>query len=104
MPRPLAAIILAAGLGTRMRSERAKVLHEIAGEFGFRPEDREPAMPEYLQPNEPLFVVVAVREEEVEGTKFQAGFYRATIRPHHAMRHCGVGLSDILGGPRSDSE
>src|ERR1700719_2991126 len=32
MPRPLAAMILAAGLGTRMRSERAKVLHEIAGE------------------------------------------------------------------------
>ncbi len=32
MAPPLAAIILAAGLGTRMRSERAKVLHEIAGE------------------------------------------------------------------------
>jgi bifunctional UDP-N-acetylglucosamine pyrophosphorylase / glucosamine-1-phosphate N-acetyltransferase len=32
MPRSLAAMILAAGLGTRMRSERAKVLHEIAGE------------------------------------------------------------------------
>jgi bifunctional UDP-N-acetylglucosamine pyrophosphorylase / glucosamine-1-phosphate N-acetyltransferase len=32
MDQPLAAIILAAGLGTRMRSERAKVLHEIAGE------------------------------------------------------------------------
>jgi bifunctional UDP-N-acetylglucosamine pyrophosphorylase / glucosamine-1-phosphate N-acetyltransferase len=30
--QPLAAIILAAGLGTRMRSERAKVLHELAGE------------------------------------------------------------------------
>jgi bifunctional UDP-N-acetylglucosamine pyrophosphorylase/glucosamine-1-phosphate N-acetyltransferase len=30
--RPLAAIILAAGLGTRMRSSRAKVLHEIGGE------------------------------------------------------------------------
>ena len=32
MEAPLAAIILAAGLGTRMRSQRAKVLHEIAGE------------------------------------------------------------------------
>ncbi|MGA2412214.1 MAG: NTP transferase domain-containing protein, partial [Candidatus Binataceae bacterium] len=30
--RPLVAIILAAGLGTRMRSARAKVLHEAGGE------------------------------------------------------------------------
>src|SRR5690242_17704555 len=30
-PRPLGAIVLAAGLGTRMRSARAKVLHELAG-------------------------------------------------------------------------
>jgi bifunctional UDP-N-acetylglucosamine pyrophosphorylase/glucosamine-1-phosphate N-acetyltransferase len=29
---PLAAIVLAAGLGTRMRSARAKVLHQIGGE------------------------------------------------------------------------
>jgi len=31
MERPLGAVILAAGLGTRMRSTRAKVLHELAG-------------------------------------------------------------------------
>jgi bifunctional UDP-N-acetylglucosamine pyrophosphorylase/glucosamine-1-phosphate N-acetyltransferase len=30
-PRPLGAVVLAAGLGTRMRSRRAKVLHELAG-------------------------------------------------------------------------
>ena len=30
-PRPLAAIVLAAGKGTRMKSSRHKVLHEIAG-------------------------------------------------------------------------
>jgi bifunctional UDP-N-acetylglucosamine pyrophosphorylase/glucosamine-1-phosphate N-acetyltransferase len=29
--RPLGAVVLAAGLGTRMRSRRAKVLHELAG-------------------------------------------------------------------------
>src|SRR5437867_1667002 len=29
--RPLGAVVLAAGLGTRMRSQRAKVLHELAG-------------------------------------------------------------------------
>lgn len=31
-PRPLALIILAAGLGTRMRSAKAKVLHDAGGE------------------------------------------------------------------------
>src|SRR5690606_23777036 len=30
-PRPIAAIVLAAGKGTRMKSTRHKVLHEIAG-------------------------------------------------------------------------
>ena len=29
--RPLAAIVLAAGVGTRMRSARPKVLHNVAG-------------------------------------------------------------------------
>src|SRR6516165_3090742 len=32
MDVPLAAIILAAGLGTRMRSQRSKVLHELSGQ------------------------------------------------------------------------
>jgi len=32
MAPPIAAIVLAAGLGTRMRSQRAKVLHELGGE------------------------------------------------------------------------
>ncbi|MGH7947897.1 MAG: bifunctional UDP-N-acetylglucosamine diphosphorylase/glucosamine-1-phosphate N-acetyltransferase GlmU [Candidatus Binataceae bacterium] len=32
MERDLSAIVLAAGLGTRMRSRRAKVLHELGGE------------------------------------------------------------------------
>lgn len=32
MQPPVAAIVLAAGMGTRMRSERAKVVHELGGE------------------------------------------------------------------------
>ena len=31
-PTPIAALVLAAGLGTRMRSARAKVLHEVGGQ------------------------------------------------------------------------
>jgi bifunctional UDP-N-acetylglucosamine pyrophosphorylase/glucosamine-1-phosphate N-acetyltransferase len=31
LPRPLAAVVLAAGKGTRMKSRRHKVLHEVAG-------------------------------------------------------------------------
>src|SRR5262245_21103533 len=31
MSEPLAAVVLAAGQGTRMKSDRAKVLHEIGG-------------------------------------------------------------------------
>ena len=31
-PRPVSAVVLAAGLGTRMNSDRAKVLHHLGGQ------------------------------------------------------------------------
>ena len=65
--------------------------------LGVRPEHHEDSISEHDASNEQLFVVVSVREEEAEGTEFQAGFYRAAIAPHHAMRHCGIGFSDLLG-------
>ena len=77
-------------------------LSEIAGEFGVRPEDHEPAIDEQRQPHDRLLVVVSVGEGEAEGTEFQPGYYRAAIPPHHAMRYCGIGLSDILGKARDD--
>ena len=58
---PLAAIILAAGLGTRMRSDRAKVLHEVAGEPMIARALRAVAS---LNPH-PLVVVVGHQADEV---------------------------------------
>jgi bifunctional UDP-N-acetylglucosamine pyrophosphorylase / glucosamine-1-phosphate N-acetyltransferase len=58
----LAAIILAAGLGTRMRSERAKVLHELGGEPMLLRAMRAVAA---LAPT-PLCVVVGHQAREVE--------------------------------------
>ena len=77
-------------------------LSEIAGQFGVRPEDHEPTIAEQREPLDRLLVVVSVGEGEAEGTEFQPGYYRAAIPPHHAMRHCGIGLSDILGARRDD--
>lgn len=61
---PLCVIVLAAGRGTRMKSRRAKVLHEIAGR---------PLLGHVLASAEqigaePLFVVVGRDAEEVEQT------------------------------------
>ena len=58
----VAAITLAAGLGTRMRSARAKVLHELAGE---------PMIVASLRPlvalgADPVIVVVGHQAEQVE--------------------------------------
>jgi bifunctional UDP-N-acetylglucosamine pyrophosphorylase/glucosamine-1-phosphate N-acetyltransferase len=58
----IAAIILAAGLGTRMRSERAKVLHELGGEPMLLRSMRAVAA---LAPT-PLCVVVGHQAREVE--------------------------------------
>jgi bifunctional UDP-N-acetylglucosamine pyrophosphorylase / glucosamine-1-phosphate N-acetyltransferase len=68
MEQPLAAMILAAGLGTRMRSERAKVLHEIAGEPMIARVMRGVAS---LKPN-PLVVVVGHQAVEVEAAARRA--------------------------------
>ena len=72
-PAALAAITLAAGLGTRMRSARAKVLHELAGE---------PMIVSSLRPlvalgADPSIVVVGHQAEKVEAA-VRNGFRNAT--------------------------
>jgi bifunctional UDP-N-acetylglucosamine pyrophosphorylase/glucosamine-1-phosphate N-acetyltransferase len=59
---PFAAISLAAGLGTRMRSARAKVLHEVASE----PMIVTSLRPLVIAGANPLIVVVGHQAEQVE--------------------------------------
>jgi bifunctional UDP-N-acetylglucosamine pyrophosphorylase / glucosamine-1-phosphate N-acetyltransferase len=62
MKPPLTAIILAAGLGTRMRSQRAKVLHELGGEPMLAHTLRAVAATQA----DPLIIVVGHQAPEVE--------------------------------------
>src|SRR5271163_2688047 len=60
----VAAIILAAGKGTRMRSQRAKVLHELGGEPMIRRAVRAVAA---VEPKpDPIVIVVGHQAREVE--------------------------------------
>src|SRR5512141_1510244 len=59
---PLAAIVLAAGKGTRMKSARAKVLHEVAG----RPLAYYPVKRALELGADPVVVVVGHQAAEVE--------------------------------------
>ncbi|MGH7865556.1 MAG: bifunctional UDP-N-acetylglucosamine diphosphorylase/glucosamine-1-phosphate N-acetyltransferase GlmU [Candidatus Binataceae bacterium] len=61
MPRELSAIVLAAGMGTRMRARRAKVLHELAGE----PMITRVARTIAAVGARPLIIVVGHQSEEV---------------------------------------
>jgi bifunctional UDP-N-acetylglucosamine pyrophosphorylase/glucosamine-1-phosphate N-acetyltransferase len=75
MEPPLAAIVLAAGLGTRMRSRRAKVLHELGGE---------PMLVHTLRAfaanrPDPLVIVVGHQAPEVEAAAHR-------MLPHYEIR------------------
>src|SRR5271167_790833 len=86
MDQSLAAIILAAGLGTRMRSDRAKVLHEIAGEPMIARAVRAIAS---LEPN-PLILVVGHQAGEVEAAA-QRVAAPGTLRTATQLKQRGTG-------------
>jgi bifunctional UDP-N-acetylglucosamine pyrophosphorylase / glucosamine-1-phosphate N-acetyltransferase len=82
----LAAITLAAGLGTRMRSARAKVLHELAGE---------PMIVHALRSlvasgADPLIVVVGHQADQVEAAVRDA-FEQRTLRFARQSEQRGTG-------------
>src|SRR6185436_904411 len=94
--RPLAAIVLAAGLGTRMRSARAKVLHELGG----RPLVRYPlaALAE-LGPAR-VVVVVGHQADEVRNAVLASGLPVETViqAEQHGTGHAAQCAVPALGG------
>jgi len=102
MEERLAAIILAAGLGTRMRSARAKVLHALGGE---------PIIARVLQAiaalgPRPLVVVVGHQSREVEAAARRASpaaDLRFVLQEHlrgtgHGARCAMAALPKAFGG------
>lgn len=102
MEAPIAAIILAAGLGTRMRSDHAKVLHELAGEPMIVRVVRAVAS---VKPN-PLVVVVGHQGDQVEAAA-QRGVAPYALRSAIQTEQRGTGdaarcalaaIPDAFGG------
>jgi bifunctional UDP-N-acetylglucosamine pyrophosphorylase/glucosamine-1-phosphate N-acetyltransferase len=93
--RPLAAIVLAAGLGTRMRSLRAKVLHELGG----RPLVRYPlAALAGLGPAR-VVVVVGHQADEVRDAVLASGLPVETVvqAEQHGTGHAAQCAVPALG-------
>ena len=93
---PLAVVVLAAGQGTRMKSRRAKVLHEVAGQplLGHVLSAAEPLEPERM------LVVVGRDAEEVEVTfAGRAEFVLQAERrgTGHAVMQALPALGDFAG-------
>jgi bifunctional UDP-N-acetylglucosamine pyrophosphorylase / glucosamine-1-phosphate N-acetyltransferase len=90
MEAPLAAIILAAGLGTRMHSQRAKVLHELGGEPMLAHTLRAVAA---TRPH-PLIVVVGHQAPQVEAAARRA---LPDCDLLIALQHRQLGTGDAAG-------
>ncbi len=94
--QPLAAIILAAGQGTRMKSELHKVLHPIAGQ---------PMLHHLLDSLEAAgaarqVVVVGARREQVEASVAPRGVDIAHQAEQLGTAHAALQAKPCIGGVR----
>lgn len=94
MTRPVAAVVLAAGMGTRMKSELHKVLHPIAGR---------PMLMHLLASVDALapaakVVVVGARREQVEAAVAGTGAAVVTQEPQLGTAHAVMQAESALGG------
>jgi bifunctional UDP-N-acetylglucosamine pyrophosphorylase/glucosamine-1-phosphate N-acetyltransferase len=98
--KPLAAIVLAAGKGTRMRSSRAKVLHEVAG----RPLAFFPVRCALEAGASPVVVVVGHQAAEVEAalrTALPGAPVRFALQTEPlGTAHAALAAREILSGHR----
>ncbi len=100
-PAPLAAIVLAAGKGTRMKSQQAKVLHEACG----RPLAWFPIRRALELGADPVVVVVGHQSDEVEralraalpGAPLRFALQREQLGTAHAVLAAKGALAGHLG-------
>ena len=92
-PAPFAAIILAAGMGTRMKSARHKVLHTIAGKPMLRHLTDSLAI---LNPARTVVVVGALKEQVEAEVVGKADV--VVQQPQHGTGHAVLQARDALAG------
>ncbi len=95
-PRPLAAVILAAGKGTRMKSDLHKVLHPIAG----RPMiEHLMASVSALEPKQQVVIVGSGREqlEAAVGARAVIAVQEPQLGTGHAVQQAAGALSGFSG-------
>jgi len=98
---PLAAVVLAAGKGTRMKTERPKVLHEVCG----RPLAHYPVRRALEAGADPVVVVVGHQAERVEevlrasnpGAPLRFALQRDQLGTAHAVLAAKAGLRGFSG-------
>ena len=96
--RPVAAVILAAGKGTRMKSDLHKVLHPLAG----RPMlEHLLATVDRLEPTEKV-VVVGSQREQVEAAVAGRGVKVVCQEPQLGTAHAVLQAKDTLAGFEGD--
>ncbi|HLH16976.1 MAG TPA: bifunctional UDP-N-acetylglucosamine diphosphorylase/glucosamine-1-phosphate N-acetyltransferase GlmU [Bryobacteraceae bacterium] len=95
MPESLSVVILAAGLGTRMKSRKAKVLHRAAGKPLVQHVIDTAAL---LTPPERIFVVVGHQAEEVRRAVETPGVRFIEQREQKGTGHAVTCGRDVLSG------
>lgn len=95
METPLTVVILAAGLGTRMKSRKAKVLHRAGGRYLVEHVVR---TAQALTPPERIFVVVGHQSDDVRAALLTLGIGFIQQNEQKGTGHAMMAAADTLSG------